>query len=228
MKKKDKERAYAEELRREGKSYKEIREAIAEKFNGYIPSSGTLNGWVSCIELTSEQEEALLKRKTANSSKNGIAGAKVLKEKKKQRIAETKANITYNYSPQELQTAGLMLYWGEGAKTEDSRVSLSNSDPVAHRLFIKWLEECYDVNKDNLHCYLHLHEGLDVDAAISFWCDELGITKEQFSKPYIKKKNNSNHRKNKLYNGTLAISVFDTQLHYRVMFEIDRIKENFS
>jgi len=225
MKKRDKERVYCEELRQSGKSYTEIQKACEKRF-GYKPSKGMCNTWLADFELTDEQIKSMLQRTTAKSSAGGIKGGATQRRKKQERIAKTKSIIDYEFDMDELKTAGLMLYWGEGTKWTDGAVILSNTDPVAHRFFITWLEKCYNAERDTLSFYLQIHEGLDVEGAIDFWCKELDVSKEQFNKPYIVKCN-ANHRKNKLYMGVLQSRINNTQLWYQIMFEIDEIKNCF-
>ena len=225
-KKRDEERVYCEELRKQGKSYKEIQDTCEIKF-GYKPSKGMCSHWLSDIELTQKQMEAIAKRSQHKSYASACKGAQTNKRKKQERIAETKAAIDYDFDESELKTAGLMLYWGEGNK-KGCNVTISNSDPYAHRLFLDWLEQCYNIDKSEVVFYLQIHEGLDVEEAIQFWCSELTVDRTQFRKPYIKPKCNTNHRKNKLYMGTLQSRLGNTQLHYQIMFEIEEIKKHFS
>lgn len=226
-KKRDEERVYAEKLRESGKSYTEIQEACIEKFS-YKPNKGVLSNWLGSIQLNSKQIADLATRTKSRNYLGGVKGAQINKQKKQDRIAKIEENIDYEFDMQELKTAGLMLYWGEGTKYSDHRVSVSNSDPYVHRLFITWLEKCYGIKRENLSFCLQIHGGLNAEEALNYWCKELGIKQEQFIKVYVKKKNNSNHRKNKLYMGTLQSGLCKTELRYQIIFEIEEIKKHFS
>lgn len=227
MKREDKEKKYCENLRIMGKSYTEIQKACEEKFN-YKPSKGLLSNWLRNIMLTEEQQKEIAKRGNHRNYISAYKGAQTNKRKKQERIAETKAAIDYKFdTDQHLKSVGLSLYWGEGTKNCDNIVAMSNSDPVIHQLFLQWLEECYGVDRKNVKCQLHIHEDLDYKELLDFWSIKLGLEKNQFTKPYIKP-NHLDHRKNKLYQGTLQIRYYNTQLHYQIMFEIEEIKKHFS
>ncbi|MEY2420867.1 MAG: hypothetical protein QOI95_934 [Acidimicrobiaceae bacterium] len=79
--------------------------------------------------------------------------------------------------------AGVALYAGEGSKT-DGAVKFANSDPRMILFFITWLRCFFDVDESRLRLWLYLHEGLDLDAAISFWSELTEIPTAQFGKPY--------------------------------------------
>jgi len=225
MAKRDKERVYCENLRRAGKSYKEIQNACKERFD-YTPSKGVCSHWLSGIELSKEQRQSMAKR--CNLHYGTHKGSQANKNKKQKRIAKTKASVDYKFNNNELKTAGLVLYWGEGTKCGDSVVAISNSDPYTHRLFLAWLEQCYGMDRKNASIQLQIHENLDIEEAIYFWCNQLNVSKNQFIKPYVKPKCNTNHRKNKLYMGTIQVRFYDTQLWYKIMFEMEGIKKHFS
>lgn len=226
MKKRDKERVYCEKLRRAGKSYTEIQDACVEKFD-YKPSKGMCNNWLADLELTEQQVKAMAKRIEARTSLGSHKGGAAQKRKKQERIAKIKASIDYEFEPNELKSVGLAMYWGEGYKHSDHSVAVSNSDPYVHRLFLVWLEECYGIKKSELKFHLHTHKGADVEGNIDFWCEELGVSRKQFTKPYVRDKCNPNHRKSKTYKGTLDSRLHKTELHRQIMFEIDEIKKNF-
>ena len=86
-------------------------------------------------------------------------------------------------SERDLFVAGIALYAGEGSKT-DGRVKFANADPRMIALFLRWLRTFFDVDEARLRVHLYLHEGLDLDAATTFWSDLMGIPVGQFGAPY--------------------------------------------
>jgi hypothetical protein len=86
-------------------------------------------------------------------------------------------------SEREFLVAGLALYAGEGAKT-DGCVKFANSDPRMIEFFTRWLRPFYEVDERRLRLKLYLHDGLDLEAANTFWSDLTGIPLAQFTKPY--------------------------------------------
>ena len=86
-------------------------------------------------------------------------------------------------SERELLVAGVMLYAGEGAKTDGS-VKLANTDPRLMTLFCVWLRTFFSVDEGRLRARLYLHQGLDLEAATTHWSELTGIPPSQFGKPY--------------------------------------------
>ena len=86
-------------------------------------------------------------------------------------------------SDREFLVAGTALYWGEGAKTK-SHVAMANTDPAVIGLFVAWVRHFFEVDDARWRGSLYLHEGLDLEAAISFWSGVSGIPPAQFNKPY--------------------------------------------
>ena len=86
-------------------------------------------------------------------------------------------------SDRDLLVAGTALYAGEGAKT-DGRVKLANSDPRMIELHCRWLRQFFDIDEARLRVHLYLHQGLDLDEAISFWARITGIPPVRFTRPY--------------------------------------------
>lgn len=86
-------------------------------------------------------------------------------------------------SDRDLLIAGAALYAGEGSKT-DGGVGLANSDPRMVGLFLRWLPRFFAVDESRLRLALYLHEGLDLEAAQTFWSQVTAIPVTQFRKPY--------------------------------------------
>jgi transposase len=79
--------------------------------------------------------------------------------------------------------AGTALYAGEGSKT-DGLVKFANSDPRMMAFFCAWLRRFFSIDESRLRLRLYLHQGLDLDAATTFWCDVTGVPGEQVGKAY--------------------------------------------
>ncbi len=214
-------------LRRQGKTYSEIQQICVTKFD-YKPSKGTLNSWLASLEYT-EQEQKLIEQ--ASKGKNVVgslrAGA-TQKRKKQERIDKVKENLNYDFDIKELKTLGLALYWGEGTKYKDNVVEIANTDVTVHKLFIVWVEKCYGIQKSQLKFHLYTYKGADIEENIEYWCQELGVKKEQFTKPYIRDKYSPYHKKHKNYKGTLSVRIYNTELWHEINLGIEEIKKYFS
>lgn len=88
----------------------------------------------------------------------------------------------------ELAAIGTMLYWAEGYKGDESNgtVDFANSDPLMIEIFLKFLHSIYQPDKTRLRVYLYCYSNQNIPKLINFWNKLTGISKNQFSKPYIR------------------------------------------
>jgi len=125
-----------------------------------------------------------------------------------------------------LKAAGLMLYWGEGAKTTDSTVDLANSDPLMIRLFLKMLREIYGINEKRLRVLLYCYANQDVKKLINYWVKVTGISQEQFTKPYIRQ-DFLEKKKNKMLYGLVHIRYNDKKLVAKIRKDTEDLLKKF-
>lgn len=83
---------------------------------------------------------------------------------------------------------GLFLYWGEGGKTKDYSVSISNTDPAVLLFFIRWVR-LLGVPKEKLKVHIHVYADMNVMEELNYWVDLLDLSIAAFRKPYVKKSN---------------------------------------
>ena len=79
--------------------------------------------------------------------------------------------------------AGAALYAAEGSKA-DGKVVFSNTDPAMVEFFCRWLRYVFTIDEARLRTRVYLHQGLDLDAAETFWSSVTGIPRDQFTQPY--------------------------------------------
>jgi hypothetical protein len=84
-------------------------------------------------------------------------------------------------SEREFLVAGLALYSGEGSKRD---VCIANTDPRIISFFCVWLRHFFAIDESRLRVRVYLHEGLDLDAATSYWSTVTAVPLEQFRTPY--------------------------------------------
>jgi hypothetical protein len=99
--------------------------------------------------------------------------------------------------------------------------------PAYLRLFLRWLRTRFDIDEERMRGVLYLHEGLDLDAATSFWSEALGIPVDQFTKPY-RAVADSLIRSRKHVNGCATARYASTLMHRRVMAMIEAISCRFA
>jgi hypothetical protein len=146
--------------------------AIAEQI-GVSKSSVSL--WVRDIELTPEQDAALLAK---NPVRNGqLLGMRVRRERcREQRIAAQQhgRELARGRDPDFL--VGCMLYWAEGSKARNV-AQLVNADPDLLETFVGFLRSCYEMRAERIalsvNCYLG--NGLSLDEIHGWWLARLGL-----------------------------------------------------
>lgn len=198
-----KQKIQAIKLRKAGKSYSEIRKMIKV-------SKGTLSLWLRDITLTSKQEKRIyveLRQKNAyrmakSNQNKRIEITKEITEKAKKEALKLFKNPLF--SP------GLMLYWAEGAKTSEV-VRFSNSDPIMISFIMRWFREICNIPNEKFKIALHIHSLHCREDMLDFWSKVTNIPPSQFYKTQIKP-TSLGQRRNKLYNGTCSVTVYDKNL----------------
>jgi len=111
----------------------------------------------------------------------------------------------------ELFLCGVMLYWAEGFKHKDeSGLGLATSDPRMAKFYLKWLEKCLGIGKDQLILKVTANESHQyrIDRIESFWSKELKVSKSNFRKPFYQKtKWKKNYKNKNEYYGVIRIRV---------------------
>lgn len=170
----------ARDLRAQGWTLSEICEQV-----GCSKASASL--WCRDVEVDGiVLEERRRSRFLIGNEGARRRGPNKLQRRKAAEIEETRVEGLGRVGPidpRDLLIAGTALYAGEGSKTDGS-VKFANSDPRMIMLFMRWLRECFDIDEGRLRFRLYLHQGLDLDAAHSFWSATTRIPLEQFGAPY--------------------------------------------
>jgi len=201
---KDDVRAQAVAMRREGRSYREIRDVLGV-------SKSSLSLWLRDVPLTEEQQRALALRVPAATSARA-QGIRATAARRRSTIrAQARAQVP-DLSESELFVAGVVAYWAEGTKNKPWRrseaVKFMNSDPALIRVFLAWLR-LLGVSPDSLVFGVHIHESADAQAAVAFWSGVVGAPESRFRKCTMKRHNPRTVRKNvgADYHGCLLVYV---------------------
>lgn len=208
------EQARARELRAEGWTMKEIAAELAV-------SRGSVSAWVREVEV----DPAAWARRVEARRNHGW-------EKRRatflaRRAAQAEADLIAarewlgELTDRDLFIAGIALYAGEGSKTRGS-VTLPNSDPRMISLFLAFLRRFFEVDESRLRVRLYLHEGLDLESAMTYWSRATGIPRSQFNKPY-RALADSSIRATKHLMGCPAVRYHCTSTHRTVMSLVDAL-----
>jgi hypothetical protein len=200
----------AASLRRDGLSVPEIaRELGIAKSTAWLITKGI--SW----ELTPDRAE-----------RNAMAARASWQERNRQAdIAEQRDKFDWarragDISDRELLLIGAAIYWAEGAKSKPWRrnenLIFTNSDPLMISLFLRWLD-LLDVSHERRTFRVQIHETADVQAALRYWSDVVGVPVETFMPTTLKRHKPRTTRRNvgEDYRGCLVVRVRRSVAEYR-------------
>ena len=126
----------------------------------------------------------------------------------------------------ELKAIGIMLYYGEGYKSDKSSfVDFANSDPDMILLFMNFLRRIYKINEKKLRVLLYCYANQNIDELVRFWSGLTKIPRRQFVKPYIRKDFREDGRK--MEYGLVHIRYMDKKLLLSIKGFINDYKQRF-
>ena len=211
-----KDRQLAIELRKQGKSYNQIKKQL-------LVSKSTLSLWLRKYPLSEAQLEALQVSDRRIEAFQKTMRAK--REKKLQRYYQEAQKLYLPLSKRGLLLAGILLYWGEGTKVNRGRVLISNTDPAVLKFAVYWLESGLGISRESFKVQLHLYNDMDIQKTINYWSKALRISKKQIAKPYIKKSNRVELTHKGFGHGTCNLVVYNTEIKEKIMAAIQVISD---
>ncbi|MBI2035200.1 MAG: helix-turn-helix domain-containing protein [Candidatus Liptonbacteria bacterium] len=216
-----KEKALALKLRREGMSYSQIKSMLKI-------SKSTLSYWLRDYPLSKDRIRELRDCNEVRIERYRETRRKTKEELLKKIYNEEKEKIL-PLAERDLFIAGLFLYWGEGSKTQDGQISVSNTDPVVIKMTLRWFQKVLLVPKEKIYIKLHLYQDMDISKESLFWSRLLQIPLSQFKNPYIKKSNREGITYKVGYgHGTCNLTVGNANLNKKVMMGLKVIRDYFN
>lgn len=214
----DKEKAT--KLRREGKSYREIKAELG------VPVA-TLSDWFRDQDwsktLSAELgQKALTKNKARIVHLGKIRGenlSRLYNEARKE--AEEEFQLLKNHP---LFVAGVMIYWGEGDKASKSGFRVTNIDPEMIRIFISFLQKVCRAPKERIRASIIIYPDLNQDVCEKYWAKSIGLPKESFTKT-IKIK--GKHTTKRLQYGVCTVNFSSRFLKEKMLVWIDLFGKEF-
>jgi len=176
-----KERIRARELRREGRSIKEIARLLNV-------SPDSVSRWCKEVKLSKGQIRELERRwKDPNYGKRLENSLRQQKKRilKTEKLKKAGVKEISNLSKRELFLVGASLYWAEGFK-KDSQVGFANSSPEMMNLFLRWLYECFGYNTNDLmlRVTVNVSHKYRIDEIQNYWSEITKIPLDNFQKPF--------------------------------------------
>jgi len=172
------DRGRATELRRSGKSYREIAALLG------VPR-GTLSYWFHHEHWSLKVKKRLIKKAKKNNAAHIQALIRGRQERLRKLYEQARADAHREFiklKTNPLFIAGIALYWGEGNKASRHNVTLTNTDPAVIRVFINFLYHICEVPRLRVRTYLLLYPDLDDTICRKFWIKNTGLMADQFTK----------------------------------------------
>lgn len=200
-----KEKAIA--LRKAGKTYSEILAVVPI-------AKSTLSDWLYDVGLLKKQKQRITAKRIAGQKR----GAEARRNQRIQKTTEifVKAKETLGQiTKRDLWILGIALYWAEGTKERENSIgrglAFSNSDPRMIQIFLSWLFDVFQVERDRIWFELFIHETHKhrLQEIQNKWSMITGFSIENFNHVYYKKNKIKTKRKNtgSLYYGQLQVKV---------------------
>lgn len=130
----------------------------------------------------------------------------------------------FSVDERELLVAAVMLYYGEGAKTNKT-VDLANADPKVLKVFLNFMRNICGVDEKRLRFYLYCFSNQDSGKLIKFWCKYLHVDKRNFTKPYVRSADSSLLRT--MPYGVLHIRYSDSRLLKLILNLIEELTNKY-
>ncbi len=205
---KSEEKRLAREMRHQGHSYSEILSRVGV-------SKSTLSLWLRDIALGDEQLLRLTNKQCVRHERFRQA----LRNQRLNRWAAYHEEARCEFETLSRDPAfmfGLALYVGEGDKSSQNRLCLSNCDPRVVRRGLEFYASA-GVPIHSIRCQVHLHMGLDKDAALAFWQDVTHLPITQFHSVVQAVSRASGQQKGNLQlYGTCHLFAFNTKMRQKV------------
>ena len=203
-------------LRKKGYSYSQIKEKIAV-------SKSTLSKWLQDLPLS----ESRIKELRDFSPKRIEAYRNTMKKKRDVWMLNGYSKVSKDLgklSKREIIIAGFFLYWGEGGKSANYEVSISNTDPAIIKFFIIWLR-ALDCDLSRLRGRLHLYQNMSEVNEVKYWSKELNLPIKTFRKSYIKVSNRKDNYAHKFFHGTCNLHLGGKDSFAYIMMGLKYIHE---
>lgn len=217
---KEREKAIALRKEKQMSYYSQIKKTLKV-------SKSTLSLWLRNYPLSKQRIRELRDRNERRIEKY----RETRRRKKEQRLKlfyREQKKIIFPLNKRELYVAGLFLYWGEGSKSDNTQLIISNSDPSVIKFFVNWINRALKVPKEKLKFRLQLYKDMDINKEIQFWSKALEIPLSQFRPPYVKKTSSEriNH-KGGFGHGTCQAYIGDARLSEKILMGIRAISDKY-
>lgn len=205
----------AKKLRKEGRSLKEISDALNV-------SRSTVSLWMRNIQISPLAQQRILTRQ----KKGREAGVTKLRESREENLARIESLVdqlipSLNFSKEQCKGLCALLYGCEGSKREGGRIVFINSDPDLIRFFLLMFRKSFTLDESKFRALVHVHTYHNERKQVRFWSEITEIPKNQFTRSYRKINGGKNTRAD--YQGCVSIRYSDTNIQKELIILYKKI-----
>lgn len=216
---KDKNKAIS--LRKNGKSYTEIRAELGV-------SVATLSDWFHGQDWSHTLSKRLNDKYLASNKARIVRLDKIRGENLSRLYQEARDEARQEFQllkNHPLFVVGVAIYWGEGDKVSTSGFRISNSDPSMIRVFRKFLVDVCNVDQKRIRASLLIYPDLIEEECKEFWIQNGGLQANNFTKSttIIGK-----HKKRKVQHGVCSLVFSSRFLKEKMLVWIRLMAEELS
>lgn len=175
-------------------------------------SKGTLSGWLKDLPLSDKRISELQSNSQIRIEKS--RNTKQMKKDARRKDVYNKVASDIENSKDPEFVAGFYLYWGEGTKTAEYSIAITNTDPAIIKRFVTWLRN-FGILSNDLRIKLHIYTDQDEKELKKFWSKVTGIPETNYYKSYSKLSSS----KSKTYKGMFAYGTCSVLYHERDTYE---------
>ncbi|MBY0538662.1 hypothetical protein K2P47_04695 [Patescibacteria group bacterium] len=199
------EKEKARNLRSKGHSYSMIKAELGI-------SKSTLSGWLKDLPLSDKRISELQSNSEIRIEKNRITKQNKKDARRKSVYQKVAFDIENSKDPEFV--AGFYLYWGEGTKSAEYSIALTNTDPAIIKCFVDWLYK-FKITPNSLKIKLHLYTDQNEAELKKYWSKITGVPMTNYYKSYQK----TTSSKSKSYKGMFSHGTCSVIYHERDTYE---------
>ncbi len=210
---KSEEKCLARELRLQGHSYNEILSRVAV-------SKSTLSLWLRDITLDDDQVSRLSNKQCVRDERF----RQVLRNQRLERWATYHDEARREYETLSQDPAfmfGLALYVGEGSKTKQGEVRITNCDARVIQKGLRFFL-LIGIPREKVRCAVHIYPSLSRAEAEDYWQRTTGLLKSQFhmTRDTVSRASSGRKINVQLY-GTCQLRANDTKVRQKLSVWMD-------
>lgn len=203
--------AYGKEVKNKAFSLRYKGYSLSEISKTLRISKATASFWVGKLNLSESAVKRLKSRQIVGQQKT-VETKRAKKQEFIKQLEKEKSKEIDSLPKEKLiyKIIAATLFWCEGGKKENSRLSFINSDPKMVKLFLKCLRKGFKIDENKFRVLIHVHSYHNESDQIKFWSLVTKIPKSQFNRCY--RKRNGGKRIRIDYQGCASIRYYDSKL----------------